>query len=75
MFWYGVLVGASMAMIGHMFYPLQLSQRNGRKSRTWQYSIWQCAPTASTSPPFIAVKLSMGVEVMLAAQTTNLYGK
>lgn len=60
-------------MVGHT-YPLQLSQRNGKKSSTWQYSIWQCAPTASTSPPFIAVKLSVGVEVMLAVYKPELIG-
>jgi hypothetical protein len=47
-------------------YPLQLSQRKGRKSRTWQYSIWQCAPMASRSRPSITVKLSLGVDVMAA---------
>jgi hypothetical protein len=76
MFWWGVSVGVFIViMTRDVFYPLQLSQRNGKKSRTWQYSILQCAPTASTSPPFIAVKLSVGVEVMLVAQTTNLYGR
>lgn len=56
--------------LGGEVYPRQLSQRNGRKSRTWQYSIWQCAPTASTSPPFISVKVS---EVMVATQGSRCY--
>ena len=46
-------------------YPLQLSQGNGRKSRTLQYSIWQCAPIASTSP-FIFVFESFADDMMVA---------
>jgi hypothetical protein len=46
-----------------MPHPLQLSQRKGKKSRKPQYGIWQCEPIASTSPPFISVKLvGSGVE-------------
>jgi hypothetical protein len=37
-------------------YPLQLSQRKGRRSSWRQKGIWQCAPIASTSPVDILLK-------------------
>lgn len=42
-------------------YPLQLSQRKGRRSSWWQKGIWQCAPIASTSPVAILLKDSVGL--------------
>lgn len=42
-------------------YPLQLSQRKGRRSSWWQKGIWQWAPIASTSPVDILLKDSAGL--------------
>jgi hypothetical protein len=42
-------------------YPLQLSQRKGRRSSWWQKGIWQWAPIASTSPVDILLKDSVGL--------------
>lgn len=53
-------------------YPLQLSQRNGRKSRTWQYSSWQCAPMDSTSPRDISTNVC-GLDVAMVADVVEVY--
>lgn len=42
-------------------YPLQLSQRKGRRSSCRQKGIWQWAPIASTSPVDILLKDSFGL--------------